>query len=513
MVYGKKGTGKKGMVARNLCKFCVSLLNSNKVQLLLCLALILNAFLLIRMARGRAVTMKTQAYYNSEDIRHNLKMETAEHRPWRTADKLEMAGVAALEQFGRAVKYGLPKLYGRPRKERVFLTIGIPSIPRNNGDIYILKTIDKFILMTSPEEQNDVILVIYLGTFAKARTSATAEQIFNKYGDYIESGFIHIVEALEDFYPNLNINKLNYKDSQNRVRWRSKQTVDFAYMFTYCQNLSRFHLQVEDDVIPARHYVQAIKQYILEVRQQTWSTLEFSGLGYIGKLHKSEELPSIALFYMMFYFEKPVDWLLFDYMGMRVQPKRLIRPKALFQHKGVVSSLDGKKNPLVDNTFDKIAVTEKPNNPNAKLYTNMSVFGHNDISNAYGTDHTKFFWGKTPHKNDVIFLIFDTAVKLDRVIIHSGNAHYPNDFIRFGRVDASPRVQNRSSDATHLKCADYKNLGSLEEGVMDAHGLGFSIPFETKCLRIKLEQDQDQWIMLKDISVYTVKRQTSPSPK
>jgi alpha-1,3-mannosylglycoprotein beta-1,4-N-acetylglucosaminyltransferase C len=386
-----------------------------------------------------------------------------------------------------------------------FLTIGIPSIPRKNGQTYLLKTIEKFIENTRPGERNEVVLVIYLGSFDKAQTSATAEQIFNKYGDYVESGFIHIVEALEDFYPNLNVQKQNYKDARDRIKWRSKQVVDFAYIFTYSQNLSKYHLQIEDDVIPARNYVQAIKQYIRDVDREFWVTLEFSGLGYIGKLHKSMELPSISLFYMMFYFEKPVDWLLFDYMGMRVQPKRLRRPQALFQHIGSVSSLHGTKNRLVDISFDKIAITEKPDNPPAKLYTNMTVYGAHNISNAYGTDHRRFFWGKTPRINNVIFLIFETAVKLNRIIIHSGNARYPNDFIRFGRVDVSPRIRNWSSDASRLECAEYKNLGSLEEGVMDAQGLRFSVPFETKCLRIKLEQDQEQWIMLKDISVYTAK--------
>ena len=35
------------------------------------------------------------------------------------------------------------------------------------------------------------------------------------------------------------------------VRWRTKLVLDFAYLLSYCQSLSRFFLLLEDDVVPA----------------------------------------------------------------------------------------------------------------------------------------------------------------------------------------------------------------------------------------------------------------------
>ena len=34
------------------------------------------------------------------------------------------------------------------------------------------------------------------------------------------------------------------------TRWRTKLVLDFAYLLSYCQSLSRFFLLLEDDVVP-----------------------------------------------------------------------------------------------------------------------------------------------------------------------------------------------------------------------------------------------------------------------
>ena len=34
------------------------------------------------------------------------------------------------------------------------------------------------------------------------------------------------------------------------TRWRTKLVLDFAYLLSYCESLSKFFLLLEDDVIP-----------------------------------------------------------------------------------------------------------------------------------------------------------------------------------------------------------------------------------------------------------------------
>lgn len=44
--------------------------------------------------------------------------------------------------------------------------------------------------------------------------------------------------------------------------------------------------------------------------ESQWFMLEFSTLGFIGKLFRSSDLPLLAQFIALFHREKPVDWLL-----------------------------------------------------------------------------------------------------------------------------------------------------------------------------------------------------------
>ena len=42
-----------------------------------------------------------------------------------------------------------------------------------------------------------------------------------------------------------------YNLKPGMTRWRTKLVLDFAYLLSYCQSLSRFFFLLEDDVVPA----------------------------------------------------------------------------------------------------------------------------------------------------------------------------------------------------------------------------------------------------------------------
>ena len=93
---------------------------------------------------------------------------------------------------------------------------------------------------------------------------------------------MQIMQAHRDAYPPLQGLKRNYNDAEIRVKWRSKQVVDFAFMFYYGRNLSDYYIQIEDDVICAPNFVRHIKDFI-QAQKKNWVNLEFSSLGFIGK--------------------------------------------------------------------------------------------------------------------------------------------------------------------------------------------------------------------------------------
>ena len=87
-----------------------------------------------------------------------------------------------------------------------------------------------------------------------------------------------------------------------------------------------------------------------------WLVIEFCKLGFIGKMFKMSDLSLFIEFFITFYKDKPVDWLLSDVISTKVcspemddkacnlaKHKKWIQyPKELFKHIGSHSSLKGK---------------------------------------------------------------------------------------------------------------------------------------------------------------------------
>ncbi len=96
-----------------------------------------------------------------------------------------------------------------------------------------------------------------------------------------------ILQVSQSAYPPLTGLKRNYNDAETRVRWRSKQVADFAFMFYYGRTLSEYYVQIEDDVICAPRFVSIIKEFINQ-QKEPWVILEFSSLGFIGERERKE---------------------------------------------------------------------------------------------------------------------------------------------------------------------------------------------------------------------------------
>lgn len=52
-----------------------------------------------------------------------------------------------------------------------------------------------------------------------------------------------------------------------------------------------------------------MKNFIQKQKDEAWKIIEFSQLGFIGKLFKTNELSLFINFFLMFANDKPVDWL------------------------------------------------------------------------------------------------------------------------------------------------------------------------------------------------------------
>ncbi len=101
-----------------------------------------------------------------------------------------------------------------------------------------------------------------------------------------------------------------------------------------------------------------IKPYIFLLSDPTkppWFVIDYCQLGFIGKLFRSSDLPRLVQFFLLFYNDKPVDWLLENVLQTMVckldhDVQKCKKEKghmwihykpSLFQHIGTHSSLRG----------------------------------------------------------------------------------------------------------------------------------------------------------------------------
>ncbi|KAK2183790.1 hypothetical protein NP493_289g02003 [Ridgeia piscesae] len=391
------------------------------------------------------------------------------------------------------------------RPKEGFLTIGIPSIKRPTGDVYVLDTIQSILNATSQTDRDRVVAVVFLTDFDVAYNTRLSAAIVERYGRHIDSGLIHVVQVARDVYPPLDGLKRNFNDAKERVSWRAKQNVnirsvlllqvvDFALMFLYAPNVSRYYIQIEDDVKCANGFVPSIERFLtsLAVQHRNWTLVDFSTLGFIGKLLRSTDLRTFAQFLLLFYQEQPVDFLINMFRMAMVQRDVILCRPTLFQHVGLKSSLRvkaAKDNKLKDKYFDD-GTNSQPNNPSAVVASSMTAHKGYHPQDAYSGD--KYFWAQDPRNGSTVDVTFSTPVRLHRVVVTTGNSAHPNDTLRSGVLEACAGPRRTTASCFQL--------GHFVNGSVDANVSPSTAP--VRSLRVRVTRAQDTWIIFRSIAVY-----------
>ncbi|XP_068687196.1 alpha-1,6-mannosyl-glycoprotein 4-beta-N-acetylglucosaminyltransferase-like [Montipora foliosa] len=234
---------------------------------------------------------------------------------------------------------------GKPLNRKVFLTIGIPTVQRifnNKTAFYLVETLKSLLHKDLTEEDlSSMLIVIFLADTETSAREKVKESLRSNFGQYLERNLIHVIVAPVSFYPQLKGLPRTYNDGPERMYWRSKQSMDYVFMFYYSQGLSQYYLHLEDDVIAEPDYMRQIRDFIDLKRNTSWDVLEFSSWGFIGKLMEDKDLRTFGRFIALFYAEMPVDWLLSMYLHIRRsgRPLREVLWKTeLFHHGGHQSS-------------------------------------------------------------------------------------------------------------------------------------------------------------------------------
>lgn len=110
-----------------------------------------------------------------------------------------------------------------------------------------------------------------------------------RFPEAIESGLIDIISPPLHYYPEFSSLRRTLDDDPERVKWRSKQNLDYAFLMMYAQSRGMFYVQLEDDILAKTNFITTMKSVALKaiVRRQNWFVLDFCQLGFIGKFQLS----------------------------------------------------------------------------------------------------------------------------------------------------------------------------------------------------------------------------------
>lgn len=423
----------------------------------------------------------------------------------------------------------LPHLIGKPESLKPLyqltnsrygtsIVFGIPTIKRDNVS-YLTATVKSLINGMSPKEQDDSLIVIFVAEpWNVEYVEEVGKLIQSEFGEHVESGLLEIISPSPEFYPNLDNIPQTYGDTKDRVKWRTKQNLDFSFLMLYARSRGVYYVQLEDDVIAKPGYFSIMKKFAEQQHQDEWMLLEFSALGFIGKMFKSVDLPLVVEFFLMFHRDKPIDWLL-DYLlsvkvcnpekdsrhcsRMKATVRRRYKP-SLFQHVGMKSSLKGKVQKLKDKDFGKQMLHRAHANPGADLSSSLKMYQKYSFQKAYiGQD---IFWATEPKTGDIINIKFKSPMELDGILFRSGNPAHLSDIFYNTSVEIVPVNSEDEKTLTRhrfVKTSDgyFTVCWFDEEGLADC-----TIPSDVgkiSDVRINVHSNSKNWVILSEVHMKT----------
>ncbi|CAJ0968377.1 unnamed protein product [Ranitomeya imitator] len=105
-----------------------------------------------------------------------------------------------------------------------------------------------------------------------------------RFPNEIQSGLLEVISPSPHFYPDFSRLRESFGDPRERVRWRTKQNLDYCFLMMYAQSKGTYYVQLEDDIVAKPNYLSTMKNFALQQPSEEWMILEFSQLGFIGNL-------------------------------------------------------------------------------------------------------------------------------------------------------------------------------------------------------------------------------------
>ena len=376
------------------------------------------------------------------------------------------------------------------------VVFGIPTVARTQNQNYLIQTLHSLFNNSNSLQELNMLVIIFVADIETDRCQDVADLVMHNHYSSFRRGSIEIVCPHPTLYPRLDNLPSTLGDSEDRIKWRSKQNIDFGFLMWYASDKGEYYIQLEDDIIAAKDYAYHIDQHIDKVKDDFWFLIHFSVLGFIGKLMRTSDLLSFASYLLLFYSNQPCDWLVYDYgrslvcysgldyegCNSHLNNICILYTPSLFQHIGLVSSLPGKTMDAKDPYFEEPLSFEKPtySNPPAKINSTLSIHSLYTADMLY--EGKGYFWSEEIVKGDSIVVEFVQPQKLIGINIQSGNQHYPQDILQDGVVQF--KTQSNS---------DYEHWCGFIEGKANCTS---TTPKQIHALRIIVLEPQTHWLLI-----------------
>lgn len=381
-------------------------------------------------------------------------------------------------------------LIGVPPVEKKLLTIGISSVQRPQ-ESYLLETLQSLFLASSSPEQKHFIVLVHLASPNPKWLGQMTSNISTLFKPYIQARQLVVINTLGKSYLPLKNLKKKFNDTPASVAFRSKQNMDYAFLMNFAANRSDYFLMIEDDVKCVPGFVTQIASILSAWERKFWVTLEFSPLGFIGKVFHTRDLPYFVRFLLFFYQEMPCDHLLSHFLNLSHQKPIQFSP-SLFQQRHNYS-LEGRFSSLREAEENNIGC---PNNPAATLYTNLNVTNDSLLMNAYSLDKN-YFYTKEAKAGSYLTVFLYRPATVFHVQVLTGSELQEENRLEEGQVELGYDSTNRVTD-----CDDYVFLGMLVNGTLNKHVLSEDSGKKVRCVRLLVTAAPPSGLKVRHINLW-----------
>lgn len=276
----------------------------------------------------------------------------------------------------------------------------------------------------STAEQKQMTVLVHLADSDLGWLRKTVLHISSLYRSQILTGHLLLIRAPSGAYP--TVNSAQKEISQGHIY--SKQNVDHAFLMSFAAKLSTYFLLIEDDVFCAPNFVNHIHSKVTNRKPNTWVLMEFSNMGFLGKLFHSRDLPLLAHFLLLFHQERPLNWLIHHFRIILAQQSPILYRPFLFYHRLPRFAFENK------NLTGQDKGPRGPDNLPGTVFTDMRLSGVHSPQEAYTLDES-FFLTYNVSTGNYLTVILNHTVDLNRVQVRTGSIIDGNYILEKGQVE------------------------------------------------------------------------------